>query len=62
MMGDNWWTSPPPKDREIVIGIVRTARAYWDEDLKTYVLSSGSLHIEDDPVPRRWHEPGRINE
>ena len=55
-MGDMWYTSPPPKDREIIVEVTRQVYAYWDEQLKTYVFSRGPLHLEDEAVPRRWRE------
>ena len=61
MMGDMWYTSPPPKDREVIIEVTRETRAFWDEALKTYVFSS-PLNIEDDPVPRRWREHTTVPE
>lgn len=52
--GAPWETGEPPKDgTEIIVGIDFTARAYWDPELKTFVLCQ-SLKVETVDDPKRW--------
>lgn len=50
-----WRSDEPPKaqHQDIMLLVEVEVRAYWDEELQTFVLSR-PLHIESIQTPKKW--------